>query len=151
VLLKINLAEQEPVRIDIGFEENMNSTAKAKYLRSAPRKVQVVLDLIRGKKVEEALITLKFCDRLASEYIEKVLRSAIANANQGEKRLEMEKARVVFCSANQGPVMRNAKRFMARAQGRAGKIRKLTTHLIITVSDEAVLKKATKRSLKKEA
>lgn len=123
----------------------MQATAKTKFLRSAPRKVQLVLDLIRGKKVEEALQTLRFCERSASDLIEKTLRSAIANASQGEHRLEVENARVIFCTANHGPIMRNAKRFQPRAMGRASAIRKRTTHLTIVVSDDVVGKAKAKK------
>jgi large subunit ribosomal protein L22 len=120
----------------------MQAQATARYLRTGDRKVGAVLKLIRGKKVEEALNTLRFTERRAAEMVEKALRSAIANGNQGEAKLDMAKARIVSCVANQGGVMRNAKRFIPRAMGRASGIRKKQTHLTIVLSDEPAAKKA---------
>ncbi len=119
----------------------MQATATARYLRTGDRKVGIVLQLIRGKKVEEALQILRFQPRRASAMVEKALKSAIANASQGETRLNLELARVIHCTANQGGVMRNAKRFMPRAMGRAAQMRKRTAHLTIVVSDEPTAKK----------
>ena len=118
----------------------MQAQATARYLRTGDRKVGAVLKLIRGKKVEEALNTLRFTERRAAEMVEKALRSAIANGNQGEAKLDMAKARIVSCVANQGGVMRNAKRFIPRAMGRASGIRKKQTHLTIVLSDEPAAK-----------
>ena len=73
----------------------MRATATAKYLRTGNRKVGIVLELIRGKKVEEALQVLRFCSVDSAQMVDKALRSAIANANQGETRLNVEAARVV--------------------------------------------------------
>ncbi|HTB22686.1 MAG TPA: 50S ribosomal protein L22 [bacterium] len=114
----------------------MKTQATARYLRTGDRKVGAVLKLIRGKKVEEALSVLRFTERRAAEMVEKTLLSAIANGNQGETKLDMAKARVLSCVANQGGVVRNAKRFIPRAMGRASGIRKKQTHLTIVLSDE---------------
>jgi large subunit ribosomal protein L22 len=118
----------------------MQAQATARYLRTGDRKVGAVLKLIRGKKVEEALNTLRFTERRAAEMVEKTLLSAIANGNQGETKLDMGKARIVTCVANQGGVVRNAKRFIPRAMGRASGIRKKQTHLTIVLSDEPASK-----------
>lgn len=118
----------------------MQATATTRYLRTGDRKVNTVLALIRGKKVEEALQILRFCERRAAGLIEKTLKSAIANANQGDARLDLDKARVTYCVANQGGLMRSAKRFMPRAMGRASGIHKRTTHLTIVVADTASAK-----------
>ena len=123
----------------------MQAQATARYLRTGDRKVGAVLKLIRGKKVEEALNVLRFTERRAAEMVEKALRSAIANGNQGEAKLDMAKARIVSCVANQGGVMRNAKRFIPRAMGRASGIRKKQTHLTIVLSDEPAAKAAAKK------
>jgi len=120
----------------------MQAQATAKYLRTGDRKVGTVLKLIRGKKVEEALTILRFTERRAAEMIEKALKSAIANGNQGEAKLDLGKARVVKCVANQGGLVRNAKRFMPRAMGRASGIHKRQTHLTIVLSDEPAKKAA---------
>jgi large subunit ribosomal protein L22 len=129
----------------------MQAQATARYLRTGDRKVGAVLKLIRGKKVEEALNTLRFTERRAAEMVEKALRSAIANGNQGEAKLDMAKARIVSCVANQGGVMRNAKRFIPRAMGRASGIRKKQTHLTIVLSDEPAAKAAGKAKAKAKA
>jgi large subunit ribosomal protein L22 len=129
----------------------MQAQATARYLRTGDRKVGAVLKLIRGKKVEEALNVLRFTERRAAEMVEKALRSAIANGNQGEAKLDMAKARVVSCVANQGGVMRNAKRFIPRAMGRASGIRKKQTHLTIVLSDEPAKKAAAKPKAKATA
>ncbi|HTA16851.1 MAG TPA: 50S ribosomal protein L22 [bacterium] len=129
----------------------MQAQATARYLRTGDRKVGAVLKLIRGKKVEEALNVLRFTERRAAEMVEKALRSAIANGNQGEAKLDMAKARVVSCVANQGGVMRNAKRFIPRAMGRASGIRKKQTHLTIVLSDEPAVKAAAKAKAKATA
>jgi large subunit ribosomal protein L22 len=118
----------------------MQSTATAKYLRTGNRKVGIVLALIRGKKVEEALQILRFCPRDAAEMVEKALRSAIANANQGESKLNLDMARVTHCNANYGGLVRNAKRFIPRAMGRASAIHKRMCHLTIVVDDTATAK-----------
>ena len=67
----------------------MQAQATAKYLRTGDRKVGTVLKLIRGKKVEEALTILRFTERRAAEMVEKALKSAIANGNQGESKLDL--------------------------------------------------------------
>ena len=118
----------------------MQSQATARYLRTGDRKVGVVLKLIRGKKVEEALTILRFTERRAAEMIEKALRSAIANGSQGEAKLDLGRTRVIKCVANQGGVVPNAKRFIPRAMGRASGIRKKQTHLTIVLSDEPAKK-----------
>lgn len=120
----------------------MQAQATARYLRTGDRKVGAVLKLIRGKRVEEALNVLRFTERRAAEMVEKALRSAIANGSQGDAKLDLERARVVSCIANQGGVVRNAKRFIPRAMGRASGIRKKQTHLTIVLSDEPAKKAA---------
>lgn len=115
----------------------MRATATAKYLRTGNRKVGIVLELIRGKHVEEALQALRFCPVDSAKMVDKALRSAIANASQGDKRLDLESARVVECRANYGGTVRFAKRFMPRAMGRASAIRKRMCHLTIVVDDQA--------------
>lgn len=119
----------------------MQSTATARYLRTGNRKVGILLDLIRGKKVEQALQILRFSERRAAALIEKALRSAIANGSQGEAKLDLDRATVVRCVANSGGIVPNAKRFMPRAMGRASGIHKRTTHLTIVVDDAAVAAK----------
>jgi large subunit ribosomal protein L22 len=120
----------------------MRSKAIARYLRTGNRKVGIVLDLIRGKKVEEALQVLRFCPVDSAKMVDKALRSAIANANQGDARLNVDIARVVEARANFGGMVRNAKRFMPRAMGRASAIHKRMCHLTIVVDDASKDSKA---------
>jgi len=110
----------------------MEAKAVARYVRIAPRKARLVIDLIRGKSVEEALAILRFTPRAASPIIEKVLKSAIANAehnhNMDVRRLVVEKAYV-----DEGPTM---KRYRPRAMGRASRINKRTSHITVVVSEK---------------
>ena len=117
----------------------MEAFAKLKYLRITPRKVRVVADLIRGKKVDQALAQLAYVEKRAAEPLAKLLRSAVANADQAAKgQLDADKLFVKTLMVDQGPSLR---RFMPRAMGRAFKILKKTSHIVLTVSDEAMPKK----------
>ena len=106
--------------------------ATAKYIRVATRKAQAVVGLIRGKSVKEALGILEYTPKAATEPVMKVLKSAIANA---ENNLEMNRddLYVAEAFANQGPTLM---RFRARSHGRASKIHKRTSHITI-VLDQA--------------
>jgi len=112
-------------------------TAKAKFVRISSRKVQIVIDLIRGKNVDDAIAILKNTQKAASPVVEKLLNSAIANAenNQGLLRDDLFVAEVF---ADQGPTLR---RYRPRAQGRASRIRKRTSHITI-ILDSAVKEEA---------
>ena len=101
--------------------------AIAKYVRISSRKVKVVIDLIRGKSVAEAKAILAFTPTAASEPVLKVLNSAVANA---ENNLDMSADQLFVAEvfANQGPTL---KRFRPRAQGRASRIRKRTSHITV--------------------
>ena len=103
--------------------------ATAKYIRISPRKVQVVIDLIRGKKVDEALAILAYTPKSASPVVEKVLESAIANA---ENNLQMDRGSLYVAEvyANQGPTL---KRYWARSHGRADVILKRSSHITIVL------------------
>lgn len=125
----------------------MEATAKLKYLRITPRKVRAVADLIRGKKVGYALNALTFIEKRAAEPVAKLLRSAVANADQASKgQLDVDTLHVKELLVDQGPSLR---RFMPRAMGRAFKVLKKTSHIIITISDEAQVKKVHKKPAKK--
>ena len=106
--------------------------ASVKYVRVAPRKAQIVVDLIRGKQVDEALAILQFTPKAASPVVEKLLNSAIANA---ENNLEMDRESLYVAEvyANQGPTL---KRYWPRSHGRADQILKRTCHITI-VLDQA--------------
>lgn len=109
----------------------MEVKAQARYVRIAPRKVRVVMDLIRGKNTGEALSILRFTPKRASGIINKVLRSALANA---EHNYELDKDELYVSRAyvDEGPTL---KRFRPRAFGRAARIRKRTSHVTIILKE----------------
>ena len=110
----------------------MKVKAVAKYLPTTSRKAKIVIDLIRGKDLEEAINILKFTPRAASPLVEKVLRSAIANAKQNSEIKDVDKLFVSEISAHEGPTL---KRFQPRARGRAFRIRKRTSHVSIVLEE----------------
>jgi len=99
--------------------------------RIAPRKVQIVLDLIRNKPVDVAMATLKATPKAACEYLEKLLKSAIANA-ENNHNMSSDNLYVAECFVCPGPVM---KRIMPRAQGRAFRILKRTSHITLVLRE----------------
>ena len=111
----------------------MEAKAKLTYLRISPRKVQIVLDLIRGKDVGTAAAILMQTPKAASEPVLKLLKSAAANA-ENNHGMDPEKLYVSTCLATPGPII---KRIMPRAQGRAYRINKRTSHVTIVVSERA--------------
>lgn len=112
--------------------------AVLRYVRIAPRKARAVVDLIRGQRVPHALSVLKYTPRAAAKVVEKLLRSAVANAEQKE----MGESDVMWVSGayvNGGPIF---KRFRARSMGRANSIHKRTSHItVIVTAPEATQKK----------
>ena len=116
-------------------ETVVKNEAKAtlKFARISSRKVKIVADLIRGKDVDEALAIVKFTPKASSEIIEKLLKSAIANAenNHGMKSNNLYVAEIY---ANQGPTM---KRIRPAAKGSAVRIRKRTSHITIKLRERA--------------
>lgn len=109
----------------------MEAKAHLKYARISPRKVKIVLDLIRGKDVAQAMAILKNTPKSASEYLTKLLRSAVANA-ENNFNMDATKLYVSECFVCPGPIL---KRIMPRAQGRAFRILKRTSHVTITVKE----------------
>ncbi len=110
----------------------MDVKSTAKTLRVPPRKARLVLDLIRGKDVEEAAAILKFTPTSASAAISKILKSAIANATNNHD-LDGDKLFVKACYADEGITI---KRFMPRAKGRADQILKRTSHITVVVAEK---------------
>jgi len=110
----------------------MEAKAIAKTVRIAPRKARLVADLIRGKKVGEAYAILKNTDKKASEIIEKVLMSAVANADHN-LNLDADTLFVKEAFVNEGTTL---KRFRARAKGSASRINKRTSHITVVVAEE---------------
>jgi large subunit ribosomal protein L22 len=110
----------------------MEAKAVLRTVRIAPRKVRLVVDLIRGKQVGEAVAILKLTPKAASPVVEKLLNSAMANA---EHNYEMDVNNLVVSKVfvDEGPTM---KRFRPRAQGRASQINKRTSHITIILSEK---------------
>ncbi len=110
--------------------QNQTASATARFVRVTPMKARRVIDLVRGKDAEEALAILRFAPQAASEPVAKVLASAIANA-QNNLGLDSRTLVVSEAYANEGPTM---KRIQPRAQGRAYRIRKRTSHITVVVT-----------------
>ena len=106
--------------------------ATLKYARISSRKVKIVADLIRGKNVDEALAIVKYTPKAASEIIEKLLKSAIANAENNHD-MNSENLYVAEIYANQGPTL---KRIRPAAKGSAVRIRKRTSHITIVLREK---------------
>ncbi|EOT38462.1 50S ribosomal protein L22 [Enterococcus columbae] len=113
-------------------EQITSAKATAKTVRTSPRKARLVIDLIRGKSVAEAIAILKFTPNKAAGIIEKVLMSAIANA-ENNFDLDVENLFVSEAFVNEGPTM---KRFRPRAKGSASPINKRTSHITVVVSEK---------------
>jgi large subunit ribosomal protein L22 len=110
----------------------MQAKANLNFVRIAPRKVQLVIDLIRGKAVGDAIAILRHTPKAASPIVEKLLNSAIANAEHNYS-LDPNKLVISQVYVNQGPTM---KRFQQRAMGRASAIKKRTSHITVVVSEK---------------
>jgi large subunit ribosomal protein L22 len=110
----------------------MEARAVAKYVRVSPRKVRLVMDEIRGKKVGEALNLLAFSPQKGAFLLKKLIHSAVANA-ENRADIDVDALYIKRIFADEGPTL---KRFRPRAMGRATKIRKRTSHLTV-VLDEA--------------
>ena len=123
------------------------SRAEAKYVRLSARKARVVLDHIRGRTVQEARTILAFTPRAAAVDIEKVLRSAVANA-ESVHALDGDELVILAAYADEGPTL---KRWRARARGRVNRIRKRTCHITLIVSESPTAFQAPKRKAEKPA
>ena len=111
----------------------MEARATLRYARISPRKVQIVLDLIRNQDADKAMAILRFTPKAACEYLEKLLKSAIANA-ENNHGMDVEKLYVAEIYSNAGPML---KRIRARAQGRAFRILKRTSHTTIPLPTQS--------------
>ncbi len=115
--------------------EQPGAFASARYARITPMKARRVVDLVRGMPVEEALSLLHFAPQAAAQTVYKVLESAIANAETTEG-LDTDDLVVSVCQVDEGPTM---KRWRPRAQGRATRINKRTSHITLAVQPAKVL------------
>jgi large subunit ribosomal protein L22 len=111
----------------------MEARAQARNVRVSPMKARRVVDLIRGMGAEDALVTLQFAPQAASDPVGKVLASAVANA-VNNNRMRASELVVSAAYVDEGPTM---KRIRPRAQGRAYRVRKRTSHITVIVSDDA--------------
>ena len=109
----------------------MEITAKAKYVRISPRKIRLIMDEVRGKRVGEALNILSFMPKKGARILKKLIESAVANA-QDKSNVDVDELRIAKIYADQGPML---KRWRPRALGRATMIRKRTSHLTVVLEE----------------
>ncbi len=109
----------------------MQATAKVTYVRIAPRKVKIVLDLIRNQPADKAMAILKHTPKAACEPLMKLLKSAMANA-ETNNNMDVSRLYVAECSVSQGPTL---KRMRPRAQGRSFRINKKTSHITLVLKE----------------
>jgi len=110
----------------------MEAKASLKYARVGAQKARLVVDLIRGKSVDEAIKTLTYMNKKTAELVKKLIESAAANADN-KKTMNTDKLFVKSISVDQGPVL---KRFRPRAQGRAFGVRKKMSHINVTLGEK---------------
>lgn len=110
----------------------MEYRAAAKYVRISPRKVRMIIDLVKGKTAEEGISILKFMPHKAASIVEKVIRSAVANAANLDPNTDVDSLIIRNITADQGPTLR---RFRARARGRSTRILKRTSHITVVLSE----------------
>ena len=110
----------------------MEATAKATYVRISPRKVQIVLDLIRKQPADKAMAILQYTPKAACEPVMKVLKSAMANA-ENNHNMDVSRLYVAECFVCPGPIL---KRIRPRAQGRAFRILKRTSHVTLVLKEQ---------------
>ena len=108
----------------------LEATAKATFIRISPRKVQIVLDLIRNKPADQAMAILKHTPKAACEPLEKLLKSAMANAEN--KNLDVTRLYVTECFVGQGPTL---KRIRPRAKGSADRVLKRSSHITLVLRE----------------
>ena len=110
----------------------MPYVAKHRFARIAPRKARLILDLVRGRDVDDAINLLKFHKQRAGVFVEKIIRSAVANANEQETANIRSTLYVAKAWVDPGPVI---KRFQPKDRGKAYPINKRTSHLVVTVDE----------------
>jgi len=113
-------------------ENHAPNRVSAKNVRIAPRKARVVVDMVRGEYVDNALRALKFTNRKAARVLEKLIESGLSNM-ENVGGWDIDEVRVVNAYVNEGPTMR---RYLPRAMGRATRIRKRTSHIHLELDSE---------------
>ncbi|MBI4464078.1 MAG: 50S ribosomal protein L22 [Acidobacteria bacterium] len=111
----------------------METKAEAKYVRVSPRKARLVLDLIRGRDAGEAMSLLRFTKKRVAQEVEKVLRSAIANAENRSETVDVDNLYVSAAYANDGP---RGKRIRPAPMGRAYRYQRRTSHIVVQVAEK---------------
>lgn len=109
----------------------MEARAKATYIRISPRKVQIVLDLIRNQPADKAMAILKYTPKAACEYLQKLMKSAMANA-ENNHNMDVSRLYVAECHVGPGPIL---KRMRPRAHGRGYRIDKKTSHITLVLKE----------------
>ncbi|RLC28318.1 MAG: 50S ribosomal protein L22 [Deltaproteobacteria bacterium] len=110
----------------------METIAKARFVRISPQKIRLIMNQVRGKRVEEALNMLSFAPQKGAGILKKLIDSAVANAGQNSG-VDVDALFIKRIFADQGPTL---KRFRPRAQGRATRIRKRSSHLTVVLDEE---------------
>lgn len=113
----------------------MEARAQLRYMKASPQKVRLVVDLVRGKKVEDALEILRFTKKSCAKDLEKLLRSAVANAENAEASADIDELVVSKIWVDEGP---REKRVQPAPMGRAYQIIKRQSHVTVMLSDEVV-------------
>jgi large subunit ribosomal protein L22 len=111
----------------------MEARAEARYLRTSPQKARLVIDLIRGQRAGDAINILRTTNKRVAPSVEKVLRSAIANAENRNNDVDVDKLYVTECYVNEGPRM---KRVRPAPMGRAYRYQRRMAHIIVEVGDK---------------
>lgn len=114
-------------------EERMISKATGRFIRLSPQKARLVVDLIRGKNVNEALMVLKFTNKGATREIEKVVKSAVANATQKSENVDVDNLFIEQCFINEGPRL---KRIRPAPMGRAYRYQRRTAHITVELGEK---------------
>ncbi len=109
----------------------MEAKASVNYIRVSPRKARLVVDLVRGKRVEDALTILSVTQKASARIVKNLLKSAVANASH-DRNIDVDTLFVDTIYVNEGPTL---KRFRARAMGRAGRIQKRTSHITVVLKE----------------
>jgi large subunit ribosomal protein L22 len=111
----------------------MQARAEARYLRTSPQKARLVIDLIRGRKAGDAINILRTTNKRVAPAVEKVLRSAIANAENRFNDVDVDALRVTEAYVNEGP---RAKRIRPAPMGRAYRYQRRMAHIVVSVGDQ---------------
>ena len=111
----------------------MQAKAEARYIRTSPQKIRLVIDLIRGQRAGDAINILRTTNKRIAPSIEKVLRSAIANAENRNNDVDVDKLMVTECYVNEGPRM---KRVRPAPMGRAYRYQRRLAHIVIKVTEK---------------